>query len=113
MRIYEDFNKTSENREAQRAYYIPYESLEKALEGIKENSAYYKILNGQWKFAYFKRDIDVPETITAWDIINVPSCWQTLGYEEPGYTNVNYPFPLNPRMFLTIIRAEFIQELSI
>ena len=113
MRIYEDFNKTSENREAQRAYYIPYESLEKALEGIKENSAYYKILNGQWKFAYFKRDIDVPETITAWDIINVPSCWPTLGYEEPGYTNVNYPFPLNPRMFLTIIRAEFIQELSI
>ena len=91
MRIYEDFSKTSENREAQRAYYIPYESLEKALKGNKHNSAYYKLLNGKWHFAYFKRDIDVPNEITAWDIIDVPSCWQHTGYEKPWYTNQNYP----------------------
>lgn len=95
MRIYEDFNKTSENREPQRAYYIPYDSLEKALEGNREKSAYYKLLNGKWNFAYFKRDIDVPEKITSWDVISVPSCWQALGYENPGYTNVNYPHPVD------------------
>ena len=33
MRIYERFDKTNENREPQRAYYIPYDSLEKALRG--------------------------------------------------------------------------------
>ena len=95
MRIYENFKTTSENREPQRSYYIPYESLEKALEGKKEKSAYYKLLNGRWKFAYFKRDIDVPETIPVWDTVTVPSCWQMLGYENPGYTNVNYPYPID------------------
>ena len=91
MRTYERFDKISENRETQRAYYIPYESLEKALAGNKHTSAYYKLLNGKWKFAYFKRDIDVPEKIADWDIVSVPSCWQSTGYEKQWYTNQNYP----------------------
>ena len=95
MRVYERFDRISENREPQRAYYIPYESLEKALAGKKEDSAYYKLLNGQWNFAYFARDIDVPETVTAWDSIEVPSCWQNIGYEKPWYTNQNYPFAVD------------------
>lgn len=44
MRFYENFEKTSENREAQRSYYIPYDSIEKALKGDKNASAYYKLL---------------------------------------------------------------------
>ncbi|MBR2885527.1 MAG: DUF4981 domain-containing protein, partial [Clostridia bacterium] len=95
MRIYERFDKTSENRVKERAYYIPYDTLQKALEGKKENSAYYKLLNGRWNFAFFKRDIDVPEKITSWDSVVVPSCWQSLGYEKPGYTNYNYPHPVD------------------
>jgi len=35
MRYYESLKKFSENREPQRAYYIPYDSLEKALKGDK------------------------------------------------------------------------------
>ncbi len=81
MRIYENPQKTSENRLHPRSYYIP--------GGISE----YQILNGKWRFAYFKRDIDVPEKIVKWDTISVPSCWQTLGYENPNYTNINYPYP--------------------
>lgn len=95
MRIYEDFKKTSENRQPQRSYYIPYDSPEKALAGNKEQSAYYTLLNGRWNFAYFKRDIDVPEKIKFTETIDVPSCWQTLGYENPGYTNINYPHPID------------------
>ena len=49
MRIYEDPQKTSENRKPARSYYIP--------EGVSE----YHLLNGTWDFAYFKRDIDVPD----------------------------------------------------
>ena len=74
MRIYENPLKTSENRLLPRSYYIP--------EGISE----YKLLNGEWDFAYFERDIDVPENIENWDKIEIPSCWQLKGYENPNYT---------------------------
>ena len=84
MRIYEDVLKTSENRLPQRAFYIP------------EGKAEYMLLNGQWRFAYYPCDIDVPETITQWDNVTVPSCWQLLGYENPNYTNINYPYPCDP-----------------
>lgn len=96
MRSYEDLNLIQMNREPQRAYYIPYDTLEKALEGNKEKSAYYKLLNGEWKFAYFERDIDVPQVIAKWDKINVPSNWQMYGYDVPYYTNINYPYPVDP-----------------
>ena len=84
MRSYENLTKTSENRLPQRAYYIP------------GGRSQYNLLNGDWKFAYFKRDIDVPEKICEWDTIKVPSCWQILGYENPNYTNINYPYPCDP-----------------
>ncbi len=82
MRIYENVLKTSENRLPQRAYYIP---------GGKSE---YMLLNGDdWRFAYFTRDIDYTDNIEKWDTITVPSCWQSLGYENPNYTNINYPYP--------------------
>ncbi|MBQ2614415.1 MAG: glycoside hydrolase family 2 [Clostridia bacterium] len=98
MRFYEDLTKRSENRMPQRASYIPYESLEKALAGKKEESKYYTCLNGDWDFAFYERDIDVPDIteITKWDKIPVPSCWQMHGYEFPHYTNLNYPHPVDP-----------------
>ena len=81
MRCYENPEFTSENRLPPRSYYIP------------EGKSEYQLLNGQWDFAYFSRDIDVPEKIESWDQIPVPSCWQLHGYENPNYTNLNYPFP--------------------
>ena len=71
MRKYENILKTSENRLPQRSYYIP------------AGKSDYKLLNGDWRFAYFSRDIDVPEKIEKWDTVPVPSCWQALGYENP------------------------------
>lgn len=84
MRTYENLQKTSEHREKPRSYYIP--------KGISE----YQLLNGEWKFAFFERDIDVPEIIGQWESIFVPSCWQLMGYEHPNYTNDNYPYPIDP-----------------
>ncbi|MEG1981734.1 MAG: glycoside hydrolase family 2 TIM barrel-domain containing protein [Clostridia bacterium] len=95
MRKYENLTKVRENLSPQRAYYIPYDTAEKALKGDKNSSKYYKLLNGEWGFAYFERDIDVPEKITDWGKITVPSCWQSKGYDTPYYTNVNYPYPVN------------------
>ena len=34
--------------------------------------------------------------IEKWDKIPVPSCWQLQGYENPNYTNINYPYPADP-----------------
>ena len=84
MRHYENPRATSENRCEKRSYYIP---------GGKSE---YHLLNGDWRFAYYSRDIDVPERIEKWDTIPVPSCWQLHGYEDPNYTNVNYPYPVDP-----------------
>ncbi|MCH5267096.1 MAG: glycoside hydrolase family 2 [Lachnospiraceae bacterium] len=96
MRQYEDPFFLQENCEPQRAYYIPYDSPEKALRGEKYTSAYYECLNGEWRFRYYNRDIDVPENIMDWDSITVPSNWQVCGYDRPGYTNFNYPHPVDP-----------------
>lgn len=84
MRFYEDLNNISVNRLPQRSYYIP------------ENDGAYTLLNGQWNFKYFKSEEEYSDSITAWDKITVPSCWQLMGYEEPNYTNVNYPYPIDP-----------------
>lgn len=84
MRYYENVEKTSENRLPQRNYYIPTGKSE------------YLLLNGTWRFKYYKRDIDVETVISDWDNIPVPSCWQLHGYENPNYTNINYPYPCDP-----------------
>ncbi len=82
MRKYEDLNRISENRLKQRAYYIP------------ENGAV--MLNGIWDFKFYNRDFEENLAEKEWEKIEVPSCWQLKGYENPNYTNVAYPFPYDP-----------------
>ena len=84
MRHYENPAITGENRCDPRSYYIP--------GGISQ----YQLLNGLWRFRYYDRDIDAPERIDRWDTIPVPSCWQLQGYENPNYSNINYPYPCDP-----------------
>lgn len=96
MRHYENPELLQENCEPQRSHYIPYDSLEKALSGERETSDYFKSLNGEWNFRYFERENDIPQEITEWDAIEVPSNWQMKGYGSPGYTNFHYPFPVDP-----------------
>ena len=84
MRFYENPQATSLNRLPSRCSYVPGGAAERTM------------LNGTWKFAFFERDIDVPEEITEWGTIPVPSCWQLEGYENPNYTNINFPFPCEP-----------------
>ncbi len=83
MRIYENPLKTSENRLPARSFYIP--------GGVSRKID----LDGVWRFAWYPEDERVPEVITDWDAIPVPSCWQLHGYEAPNYTNVNYPYPVD------------------
>jgi len=60
------------------------------------------ILSGSWRFRWAGRadgdtlfaaeDFDD----SAWDFLPVPSLWQLHGYGRPAYTNVRYPFPVEP-----------------
>jgi len=96
MRRYEELSNMHDNCLEPRAHYIPYDTPQKALHNIKEESKYYTSLNGEWDFKYFERDIDFGILNTDWDKISVPSCWQIVGYDKPYYTNVNYPYAVNP-----------------
>ena len=99
---------THVNREAPRAYYIPFsgdiapDRLE--LCNLRRGlSPYYQTLNGAWKFSYHDDITSVPGdfyedgfTASGFDEITVPSCWQTEGYDRCHYTNINYPVPCDP-----------------
>ncbi len=91
------------NKEAARAYFITYDSKEKALKERKAYNGLYKNLDGLWKFSLVKRPEDRPKDFyrvdfkdETWDEIPVPSNWELEGFDRPIYTNVKYPFPANP-----------------
>ncbi len=74
-----------------------------ALKVDVKSSSRYKSLNGKWKFSW----APVPEKSPLnfhkadykdkhWDEINVPGNWELQGYGTAIYTNVKYPFPVNP-----------------
>ena len=59
-------------------------------------------LNGEWAFRLSER-ADLPADFvdrdyddSGWDRLPVPSHWQLHGYGAPAYTNVRYPFPVDP-----------------
>ncbi|MFA6812212.1 MAG: glycoside hydrolase family 2 TIM barrel-domain containing protein [Bacteroidaceae bacterium] len=62
---------------------------------IPHGDAKYQLLNGEWRFCY-EQNGDRCENPQKWDIIPVPSCWQLCGYEDPNYSNINYPYPCDP-----------------
>ncbi|KAL4980812.1 glycosyl hydrolases family 2, TIM barrel domain-containing protein [Aspergillus desertorum] len=87
------------NRLKPRAYWIPETSL---------------VLNGNWDFNYVSspllapsptrshsgdvedEDNDAEQEQVEWKPIPVPGHWQLHGYGKPNYTNVVFPFPVNP-----------------
>lgn len=91
------------NREKPRALLIPFADRASALSGDRTRSPWYRSLNGDWLFHYAERPATVPLDAHEdeaddhdWSTIPVPSCWQMHGYGTPNYTNVNYPFPVDP-----------------
>jgi len=91
--------------EAPHAYFIPYESDQKALAAEREDSNRFFSLCGTWRFCHFPSVATLgplteqePEA-TAWDTMPVPMSWQMAqgrGYDTPAYLNVNYPIPVDP-----------------
>ena len=91
------------NREAPRAYFIPYATVEQASQYDIWQSPYIQTLNGTWQFNishtpdvrpfyFYKDNYDTRD----WKTITVPGNWELQGYDVPIYVNVQYPFKPNP-----------------
>jgi len=87
------------NKEPAHASFFGYESERLADKGDMSQSAYYKLLNGNWKFSwaknpssrikdFYSKDYDASK----WKTIPVPSNWQLHGYGYPIYVNTHYEF---------------------
>lgn len=99
MEKYNDLTQISENREPQRAYYIPFSNEETARLQDKDGSSQYHCLNGTWDFAYLETPLDIPDSLSELSYpaqLPVPSCWESHGYGQIHYTNINYPFQYDP-----------------
>jgi beta-galactosidase len=91
------------NREAPRAYFIPFASADQAIETDIWKSPFIQSLNGTWQFHlshtpyvrpfyFFKDDYDTSD----WPTIKVPANWEMLGFDVPIYSNVPYPHEATP-----------------
>ena len=87
------------------AYFIPYGTKTAAKRGNRASSDRFLSLCGEWSFRFYPSVSEVPDfTAPDWseegsDRLNVPMSWQMAlgrGYDTPHYTNVNYPFPVDP-----------------
>lgn len=99
----EDLSILGIDRVEPRSTFFGYDSMEKAETYNRDFSNGFKLLNGNWKCLYNEYPLNFPENFflpefddSNWDTIYVPSNWQMEGYDKPWYTNVQYPFPVNP-----------------
>ena len=78
---------------------VPFDSVSAArnanthfdeLETRLDDSPYYRLLNGEWNFAFFESPSDVPAEYsgTSFDTIDVPLSWHLAGYDEYVYVNI-------------------------
>ena len=91
------------NRLPGRGYFIPCADADSARLGDRASSTRLLLLNGAWSFHMAPTPAETPAgfespafDVSAWESISVPLSWQMNGYDKPHYTNVVYPFPVDP-----------------
>ena len=102
---WQDVQVVSVNKEYPRSAFMTYDDRTDALSGKYENSPYYRLLNGTWKFYFVDGYKQLPAHITdadidvsGWHDIKVPGNWELQGYGTAIYTNHGYEFkPRNPQ----------------
>ncbi len=101
MNDWENQALTQRNRLPARAWFIHYPDEASAIEG--GGCSRHRPLDGAWEFRLEASPAEAPAGFfeiafddSEWDRIPVPSCWQMQGYGHPHYTNVDYPFPVDP-----------------
>ncbi|MCC3356962.1 glycoside hydrolase family 2 TIM barrel-domain containing protein [Bacillus sp. REN16] len=103
LKDYENQNVLQKNRIKDRSYFMSYHNMGDALSFDRGRAHGFLLLNGMWKFHYAETPEHAPASFydknydtSNWDDLQVPSSWQLHGYGNPHYTNVQYPFPVDP-----------------
>ena len=91
------------NRLAPRAHFVPFPDPKSAATTDPEMSPWRVSLNGRWRFHLAPAPERAPDGFwspefddAGWGDLPVPGCWQMHGHGRPHYTNVVYPFPIDP-----------------
>lgn len=94
--VWQDPNVNQQNREARRADFFAFESLEKA-KGDKTASERYLSMEGMWKFNFVKDHQDAPKDFytlkfddSKWVDFPVPGLFEIHGYGDKIYKNTGY-----------------------
>lgn len=110
---WQDAKTTNINRIPMTAQYIPYISESAAMAqlsmpdlqrfSVNTRTERRRCLDGKWKFWLAKKPSEASEAFykpsfdaSRWNTINVPGSWELQGFDAPIYTDVSYPFPVNP-----------------
>ena len=104
-----DYHKSLEHLhvgcEKPHAYFIPYATDAAALRDNRAASDRFTSLCGDWDFHFYTTPEQLPDFLApdfsrkGMDKLTVPMSWQVAlgrGYDVPNYTNVNYPYPVDP-----------------
>jgi len=91
------------NKEKTRATFLPYSDAGLAIQDDYSTSSYFMSLDGIWKFKWVEKPSDAPVdfykdnyNMNGWADMPVPGNWEFNGFGIPIYTNITYPFPVNP-----------------
>ena len=102
-REWEDLSVFTVNTEYPHATFYPFQSEEESLKDDLTKNNLYKSLNGEWDFKLYQNIDQVPQdffknksVIKKWNKIPVPANWQFHTDDFPVYTNIIYPYEINP-----------------
>ncbi|MGM0619752.1 MAG: glycoside hydrolase family 2 TIM barrel-domain containing protein [Bacteroidota bacterium] len=91
------------NKEPGHATFVPIDTESSEINLDKAASSFVQLLNGNWKFKWSPKPVDRPMDfykpdvdVSHWKEIPVPANWQLHGYGKPIYTNITYPFKVDP-----------------
>lgn len=91
------------NKEDGRATSLPYPDRASAILGTREATPYHLSLNGRWKFRWAPDPASRPAgfqdpafDVSGWGDISVPGNWEMEGHGVPLYSNIPYPFRVDP-----------------
>ena len=93
---------TGIHKEPAHASLLPYADVPTAMAGERAASPYFKLLNGDWKFAWSPNPASAPEDFfregfddSEWGVLSVPSNQEIAGYGQPRYLSNSYAFDIS------------------
>lgn len=99
--LHRDLNVTSINVQDKRTELVFFPDEVSALQKNIDCSPFYRSLNGEWDFAYFDSEAEVPGDFSSvkWNKIKVPGNWEFQGWGIPVYVNHHYEFGPGPLLY--------------